>query len=62
VDEGPKVLRGFNDVQGDDGGTFVVIGPDQSQEIKSFWYKVRCKICSDIFMLCPVWKNLAAKL
>jgi hypothetical protein len=49
-------------VQGDDGGPFVVVGLDQSQEIKIFRYKEHCKICGDIFMLCPARKNLAANL
>ena len=40
----------------------MVVSPDQSQETKSFWYKVCCKIFGDIFMFYPVHKNLAANL
>jgi hypothetical protein len=30
--------------------------------LKSFWYKVWCKLCGDLFQLCPPKKNLEGNL
>jgi hypothetical protein len=33
-----------------------------AEELKSFWYKVRCKLYRDLFQLCPPKKNLRSNL
>jgi hypothetical protein len=45
-----------------EGGPFVAIGDPEGDSIKSFWHKVCCKVCGDLFQLCPSKKNLAANL
>ena len=45
-----------------DGGLFLAIGDPGALILKFFWYKVWCKVCSDIFQLCPPKKNLEANL
>jgi hypothetical protein len=45
-----------------EGGPFVAIGDHEGDSIKSFWHKVRCKVCGDLFQLCPPKKNLVANL
>ena len=42
--------------------TFVVVGDTKSEIMKSFWYKVRCTVCGDMFVLCPSKKNLRTNL
>jgi hypothetical protein len=41
---------------------FVVVGDPDSQHLKSFWYKVHCKVCGDMMLLCPPKKNLKSNL
>jgi hypothetical protein len=45
-----------------DGGPFVVVGDPKAEHLKSFWYKERCKLCGDLFQLCPPKKNLEGNL
>jgi hypothetical protein len=40
----------------------VLVGDPSAEQLKSFWYKVRCKVCGDLFMLCLPRKNLSSNL
>ena len=52
----------MNESVGTDGGLFVLVGDHAVEELKSFWYKVWCKLCGDLFQLCPPNKNLLSNL
>jgi hypothetical protein len=62
VEDGLEFLDMVNKDICAEGGPFVAIGDPEGDSIKSFWHKVRCKVCSDLFQLCPPKKNLAANL
>ena len=49
VTEGLGILKIVNDFVSVDGGPFVLVGDPAIEELKSFWYKVRCKLCGDLF-------------
>jgi hypothetical protein len=46
----------------DADGPFVLIGDPTEERLNSLLFKIRCKVCSDIFKLCPLKKNLEANL
>ena len=62
VEEGFSIVESVNALAGAEDNTFVVLGDPTTLELKSFWYKVRCKLCGDLMQLCPPWKNLQANL
>jgi hypothetical protein len=62
VEEGLQIMDGINKDICKDGGPFQAIGDPGALILKSFWYKVRYKVCGDIFQLCPPKKNLEANL
>jgi hypothetical protein len=49
VAEALGILKGVNDSVAIDGGPFVLVGDPEAEHLKSFWYKVRCKLCGDLF-------------
>jgi hypothetical protein len=55
-------MRSVNDSINSGGGPFVLVGNVDAQIMKSFWYKVRCTICGELFLLCPAKKNLGINL
>lgn len=62
VQEGLGILQSVNDGVSAIAVTFVVVGDTESEIMKSFWYKVRCTVCGDMFVLCPSKKNLRTNL
>lgn len=62
VEDGLRVLEEVNNSVDGGLGPFVVIGDEDATRLKSFWYKVRCKVDGEIFQLCPARKNLKANL
>jgi hypothetical protein len=62
VDEGLAILHSVNAAAVDGIATFVVVGDPDSQHLKSFWYKVHCKVCGDMMLLCLPKKNLKSNL
>ena len=62
VDEGLAILHSVNAATIDGIATFVVEGDLNSQHLKSFWYKVHCKVCGDMMLLCPPKKNVKSNL
>jgi hypothetical protein len=62
VEDGMAILDMVNRDICVEGGPFGAIGDPEGDSIKSFWHKVRCKVCGDLFQLCPPKKNLAANL
>jgi hypothetical protein len=62
VEDGLAILDMVNRDICAEGGPFVAIGDPKGNSIKSFWHKIRCKVCGDLFQLCPPKKNLAANL
>ena len=52
----------MNDSIGMDGGPIVLVGNPAAKELKSFWYKVWCKLCGDLFQFYPPKKNLWSNL
>ena len=40
----------------------MVFGDQDMTELKSFWYKVKCKVDGEMFQLCSARKNLKANL
>ena len=53
VEEGVSILQSVNDSISTDDPLFVVVGDVGVLQLKSFWYKVRCKIDGEIMLLCP---------
>jgi hypothetical protein len=49
---------------GEQGEPFYAVGDPTSEGFKyqSYWFKVRCRLCSDFFQLCPLKKHLLANL
>jgi hypothetical protein len=62
VDKGLVILNRVNERIGLDAPTFLLVGNPGAKHLKYFWYKVRCKTCGDLFILCPPLKNLALNL
>ena len=62
VKKGISIVQAENDAVDDSDGPFVVIGNPNAVEMKSFQFKVRCKVCGDLIQLCLLWKNLCANL
>jgi hypothetical protein len=46
----------------EEGDPFVVIGNPKDEDMKAEWFKVCCKVCGDLFLLCPQHNNLVANL
>jgi Pyruvate/2-oxoacid:ferredoxin oxidoreductase delta subunit len=62
VEEGLSILHSVNDTVNSDGEAFVLVGDADAETMKPFWYKVRCTVCGDLFLLCPAKKNLRGNL
>jgi hypothetical protein len=62
VEEGIGIIGSVNDSITSSNGTFVSIGDVHTEHMKSFWFKVRCTVCGELFMLCPAKKNLQCNL
>ena len=62
VKEGAQILEVVNTSANSDRPPFLLIGDPESADVKSFWFKVKCSFCGDIFQLCPPKKNLEANL
>jgi hypothetical protein len=60
--EGIEILDALNEDIGEEKKTFDVIGDLNSEEVRSFWFRVKCNFCGDYFMLCPPKKNLEVNL
>lgn len=62
VEESLSILKAVNDEVSELDPPFVVVGDVGVTELKSFWYKVRCKIDGELLLLCPPKKNLRVNL
>jgi hypothetical protein len=64
VCDGLQILQMVNREVVDGGGKepFHHVGDPNADDLKSFWYKVRCHFCGDLLQLCPPKKNLEANL
>lgn len=62
VEESLSILKAVNDEVSELDPPFVVVGDVGVTELKSFWYKVRCKIDGEFLLLCPPKKNLRVNL
>ena len=60
VQEGLSILHSVNDSVSEDDPLFVLVRNAEVGELKSFWYKVRCKVDGQLFLLCLPKKNLRA--
>jgi ribosomal protein S27E len=60
--EGIEILDALNEDIGGEKKTFDVIGDLNSEEVRSFWLRVKCNFCGNYFMLCPPEKNLEVNL
>jgi hypothetical protein len=52
----------MNTSVGEDQKPFGIIGDLESDELRSFLFRVKCNVCRDYFVLCPPRKNLEANL
>jgi hypothetical protein len=52
-----EILDALNEDIGGEKKTFDVIGDLNSEEVRSFWFRMKCNFCGDYFMLCPPKKN-----
>jgi len=57
VEESLNILKAVNDEVSELDPPFVVVGDVGVTELKSFWYKVRCKIDGELLLLCPPKKT-----
>ena len=62
VEEGLSILKSVNDEISEVDPPFVIVGDVEHTQLKSFWYKVRCKIDGQLLLLCPPKNNLRANL
>ena len=62
VEEGLSILKSVNDEISEVIPPFVIVGDVEHTQLKSFWYKVRCKINGQLLLLCPPKNNLRANL
>lgn len=62
LDEGLSILQSVNDSISTNDPPFVLVGDASASELKSFWYKVRCKIDGELMLLCPSKNNLRINL
>jgi hypothetical protein len=62
VEEGVSILQSVNDSISEDDPPFVIVGDVGVPQLKSFWFKVRCKIDGELMHLCPQKGNLRANL
>lgn len=62
VNEGLGIMASMNDAIGGHEGPFMLVGDCEAKHFKSFWYKIHCKICVELFTLCPPCKNLKSNL
>ena len=53
VEEGVSIMKSVNDSINSGGGPFVLVGDIDVQIMKSFWYKIQCTVCRELFLLCP---------
>ena len=57
-----SIVQSINDSIFVDDPPLVVVGDVDYAQLKSFWYKVRCKFDGEIIYLCPTKRNLRANL
>ena len=62
VEEGVSILKSVNDAVSLEDPPFVLVGDVWVLQMKSFWYKVRCKIDGELMLLCPPKRNLRINL
>jgi hypothetical protein len=60
--EGIEILDALNEDIGGEKKMFDVIWDLNFEEVRSFWFRVKCDFCGDYFMLCPPKKNLEVNL
>ena len=60
--EGTKIVDALNFDIGGGKKTFDVFGDLNFDEIRSFWFRVKCNFSANFFMLCPPKKNLEVNL
>jgi len=62
VDEGVSTFQSVNDSISSNNPPFVVVGDVGVSRLKSFWFKVCCKINEELMYLCLQKRNLRANL
>ena len=62
VDEAVSILQSVNDSILLDDPLFVVVGDVRCSQLKSFWYKVCCKLDGEFLLMYPPKWNLRANL
>lgn len=62
VEEGVNILLSANDSISSYDPPFVIVGDVGVPHLKSFWFKVRCKLDGKLMFLCPQKGNLRANL
>jgi hypothetical protein len=66
VQEGTDIMDEVNDGAEEVNGQkpFYVVSDTMADGFKyrSYWFKVRCRVCGDFFQLCPPKRNLLANL
>ena len=62
VEESLSILKGVNDEVSLTYPPFVVVEDVGVTELKSFCYKVRCKVNGELLLLCPPKENLRSNL
>ena len=62
VEEGVSILQSVNDLISSNDPPFVIVGDVGVPQLKSFWFKVRCKLDGELLLLCPQKGNLRQNL
>jgi len=62
VEEGVSILQSVNDSISLDDPPFLIVGDVGVPQLKSFWFKVRCKLNGELMLLFPQKGNLRANL
>ena len=62
VEEGVNIFLSVNDSISSYDPPFVIVGNVGVPHLKSFWFKVRCKLNGKLMLLCPQKGNLRANL
>ena len=62
VEEGVSILQSVNDLISSNDPPFVIVGDVGVPQLKSFWFKVRCKLDEELLLVCPQKGNLRQNL
>ena len=62
IDEGADIVKTVNATLPKGHKHFTVLRNLKAQDTRCYWFKVRCRYCQDLMVLCPIWKNLEANL